>query len=157
MMTDIFLIHSHMKTNAQMVTDVFVSPTYESQGTDGDGYILVLQDELFSQGSEESLQGMFAGGVARHVRVRYFSWNNFRNKLNSCAVKNAENSWGRLCLLDLFLTRICKKNWNKIKLMFKITVYHFRNLPTISPSPLNHVTGFFKSFKVFNYTFLEIP
>ena len=73
MMTDIFLIHSHMKTNGQMVTDIFVSPNYESQGTDGDGYILVLQDELFSQGSEESLQGMFTGGVARHVRVRYFS------------------------------------------------------------------------------------
>ena len=56
-----------------MVTDVFVLLTYESKGADGDGYILVVQDELFSQGSEESLEGVFAGGIAGHVRVRHFS------------------------------------------------------------------------------------
>ena len=62
-----------MNPSVQMVTGIFDSLTYESQGADGDGYILVVQDELFSQGSEESLQGVFTGGIARHVRVQDFS------------------------------------------------------------------------------------
>ena len=73
MMKDLSLFHSPMNPNGQMVTDILVSPTYESQCTDGDGYIVVVQNELFSQGSEESLQGVFTRGIARHVRVRDFT------------------------------------------------------------------------------------